>query len=198
MSKKIYLNIVATLLLFTGTNSMAAAPQWKIDPPHSNIYFGIHHIYATIEGRFTDFDGVIEFDPANLKESRFDFRVKVDSIDTHDRKRDEHLQTGDFFDADKYPEMTFKSRSITHDKGDQYIVDGILTIKDVSQEVKIPFIYFGSRQHPLNPKWMVAGFETHMNIDRLAYHVGSGKFYKMGAVGKDVKVLISIEATREK
>jgi polyisoprenoid-binding protein YceI len=198
MNRKIYLSVVATLLLFIGTNSMAAAPQWKIDPPHSNIYFRIHHIYATIEGRFTDFDGVIEFNPANLKESRFDFKVRVDSIDTQERKRDEHLRTSEFFDADKYPEMTFKSKSITHKVGDQYEVDGVLTIKDVRRDVKIPFTYFGSRQNPLNPKLTVAGFEAHMDIDRLAYHVGTGKFYTMGAVGKEVKVLISVEATRMK
>jgi polyisoprenoid-binding protein YceI len=198
MKKKLSLGVVAILLLFIGTNSMAAAPQWKIDPAHSNIYFSIHHIYATIEGRFTDFDGVIEFDPANLKDSRFDFKVRVDSIDTHLGKRDEDLQTSNFFDADKYPQMTFKSKSIIHKMGDQYEVDGVLTIKDVSRDVKVPFMYFGSRPHPLNTKLVVAGFEAHMDIDRLAYHVGSGKFYRLGAVGKEVKVLISMEATREK
>lgn len=197
MKKKICFSVVATLLLFMGTISMAAAAQWKIDPPHSNIYFSIRHIYATIEGRFTDFDGVIEFDPANLRESRFDFKVRVDSIDTHENKRDEHLRTSEFFDAHKYPEMTFKSKSITHKMGDQYEVDGVLTVKDVSRDVKVPFTYFGSRQNPLNPKLIVAGFEAHMDIDRLAYHVGSGKFYKMGAVGKEVKVLLSMEASRE-
>jgi polyisoprenoid-binding protein YceI len=197
MKKRICLCVVAALLLFMGTNSMAAAPRWKIDPPHANIYFSIHHIYATIQGRFTDFDGLIEFDPANLKESRFDFKVRVDSIDTHEGKRDEHLQTSAFFDADKYPEMTFKSKSISHKTGDRYEVDGVLTIKDVSRDVKVPFTYLGSRQNPLNPKLIVAGFEAHMNIDRLAYHVGSGQFYKMGAVGKNVKVLISVEADRE-
>ena len=197
MKKTVFLSAVMAFMLFIGTNSMAAAPQWKIDPPHANIYFGIHHIYATIKGHFNDFDGMIQFDPDNLKESRFDFTVKVGSIDTNNGKRDEHLQTADFFDVDKFPEMTFKSKSISHKKGDQYEVEGVLTIKDVSRDITVPFTYFGSRQHPLNPKWAVAGFEARMTIDRLAYHVGSGKFYQMGAVGKDVKVLISVEATRE-
>jgi polyisoprenoid-binding protein YceI len=198
MKKIVYLSAVMAFMLSIGTNSMAAAPQWQIDSPHANIYFGIHHIYSTIKGRFNDFDGTIAFDPADLKESRFDFKVKVKSIDTHNGKRDEHLQTADFFDADKFPAMTFKSKSITHKSGDQYEVDGVLTIKDVSRSIKVPFTYFGTRPHPLNPKWVVAGFEARMAIDRLAYHVGSGKFYQMGAVGKDVKVLISVEATREK
>jgi polyisoprenoid-binding protein YceI len=198
MKKIVYLSAVMAFMLLIGTNSLAAAPQWQIDPPHSNIYFGIHHIYSTVKGHFNAFDGMIEFDPANLKESRFDFKVKVDSIDTNNGKRDEHLQTADFFDVDQYPEMTFKSKSISHKTGDQYEVDGLLTIKDVSRSVKVPLTYFGTRQHPLNPKWVVAGFEARMTIDRLAYHVGGGKFFQMGAVGKDVKVLISVEATREK
>ena len=197
MKKTVFLSAAMAFMLFLGTNSMAAAPQWQIDPPHSNIYFGIHHIYSTVKGHFNDFKGMIQFDPNNLKESRFDFTVKVDSIDTNNGKRDEHLQTADFFDVDKFPEMTFKSTSISHKAGDQYEVKGVLTVKDVSRDITIPFTYFGSRQHPLNPKWVVAGFEARMTIDRLAYHVGSGKFYQMGAVGKDVKVLISVEATRE-
>ena len=197
MKKTVFLSAAMAFMLFLGTNSMAAAPQWQIDPPHSNIYFGIHHIYSTVKGHFNDFKGMIQFDPNNLKESRFDFTVKVDSIDTNNGERDKHLKTADFFDVDKFPEMTFKSTSISHKAGDQYEVKGVLTVKDVSRDITIPFTYFGSRQHPLNPKWVVAGFEARMTIDRLAYHVGSGKFYQMGAVGKDVKVLISVEATRE-
>jgi polyisoprenoid-binding protein YceI len=198
MKKSVYLSVAAALILLMGTNGMAAAPQWKIDLPHANIYFGIHHIYSTIKGHFNEFDGTIQFDPDDLKNSRFDFKVKVDSIDTNNGERDKHLKTADFFDADQYPEMTFKSKSISHKKGDQYEVDGVLTVKDVSRSIKVPFTYSGSRQHPLNPKWLVAGFEARMTIDRLAYHVGSGKFYQIGAVGKDVKVLISMEVTREK
>jgi polyisoprenoid-binding protein YceI len=198
MKKTFFVSTAVAFMLFIGTNSMAAAPQWKIDPPHSNIYFGIQHIYSKVKGHFNAFEGMIQFDPDNLKESRFDFKVKVDSIDTNNGKRDEHLQSVDFFDADKFPEMTFKSKSISHKTGDQYEVKGVLTIKDVSRDITVPFTYFGSRQHPLNPKWIVAGFEARMAIDRLTYHVGDGKFYQMGAVGKDVKVLISMEATREK
>lgn len=197
MKKIFYLSVVVAFILLMGTNGMAAAPQWKIDPPHANIYFGVHHIYSTVKGHFNAFEGTIQFDPDNLKESRFNFKVNVDSIDTNNGERDKHLKTADFFDADQYPEMTFVSKSITHKTGDQYEVTGMLTIKDVSRDVAVPFTYLGARQHPLNPKWSVAGFEARMTIDRLAYHVGSGKFYQMGAVGKEVKVLISVEATRE-
>ncbi|MDX9786532.1 MAG: YceI family protein [Desulfobacterales bacterium] len=185
-------------LLILGSNSFAAAPEWKIDSDHSGIYFGVSHIYSTVKGHFNAFEGVVAFDPANLKESRFDFKVKVKSIDTNNSKRDGHLQSADFFDAGKYPEMTFKSTAIAHAGGDQYTVEGTMTVKDVSQKITLPFTFFGAKQHPFDPKLEVAGFEARMDIDRLAYHVGYGKFYQMGVVGKDVKVLISIEATRNK
>lgn len=197
MKKIVYLSVMMVFMLFVGANGMAAAPQWQIDPAHSNIYFGIQHIYSTVKGHFNDFDGKIQFNPDDLKASRFDFKVNVGSIDTNNGERDKHLKTADFFDADQYPEMTFRSKSISHKTGDQYEVDGVLTIKDVSRSLKVPFTYLGSRQHPLNPKWVVAGFEARMMVDRLAYHVGSGKFHQMGVVGKDVKVLISVESTRE-
>lgn len=188
---------IAFLLIF-GTNCFAAAPEWKVDPAHSGIYFDINHIYSTVKGFFNEFEGVIAFDPANLKESRFDFKVKVKSINTNNSKRDADLQSGNFFEVDKYPEMTFKSSAITHTDGNQYAVEGKLTVKDVSKDIKIPFTFFGTKQHPLNPKLDVAGFEARMDIDRLAYHVGTEKFYQLGVLGKDVNVLVTIEASRDK
>jgi polyisoprenoid-binding protein YceI len=200
MKRAMSIIIIITLvfLLVFGSSSFAAALEWKVDPAHSGIYFGISHIYSTIKGFFNEFGGVIEFDPVNLKESRFDFKVKVKSINTNNSKRDGDLQSGNFFDADRFPEMTFKSTAIAHTEGNQYTVEGTLTVKDVSKDIKIPFTFFGSKQHPLNPKLEVAGFEARMTIDRLEYHVGNDKLFQMGAVGKDVKVLISIEATRDK
>ena len=121
---------------------------------------------------------------------------RVKSVNTNNGKRDGHLQSGDFFDAKKYPEMTFESQSITRKQGDQYSVTGVMKIKDVSKTLELPFTFFGSKPNPFNPKQEVAGFEARMTIDRIAYHVGNGNFLKMGVVGKDVDVLISLEATR--
>ena len=94
--------------------------------------------------------------------------------------------------------MTFKSTAIKHLNGNGYSVEGVLTVKEVSRTVTIPFTYFGSKPNPFNPKQLVAGFEARMTIDRMEYHVGNGKFLKMGVVGKDVTVTITIEATRNK
>jgi polyisoprenoid-binding protein YceI len=122
----------------------------------------------------------------------------VKSINTNNGKRDGHLQSKDFFDAKKYPEMTFTSQSITHRQGNAYAVTGTMKIKDVSKPVELPFTFFGTQQNPFNAKQEVAGFEAHLTIDRLEYGVGNGKFFEMGVVGKDVDVLLSLEATRNK
>ena len=198
MKKSIQLSIIIALLLSFGTMAHAGAPQWKVDPAHSGIYFGIDHIYSETKGYFQDYEGDIYFDPNNLKDSRFAFKVKIKSVNTNNSKRDGHLQSDEFFDAKKYPEMRFESTSIMHVSGDEYVADGTMSVKDVSKKIKLPFTFFGAKTHPFNPKQDVAGFEARMSIDRLAYNVGNGKFYKMGVVGKDVDVLITIEAVKDK
>jgi polyisoprenoid-binding protein YceI len=198
MKKITYMHYAIVFLFIFSTNLYAAAPEWKIDPAHSGIYFRISHIYSTVNGFFPDFKGEVRFDPSDLKESLFSFKVKVKSINTNNSKRDGHLLSDDFFSTKKYPEMTFESKSISHKEGNQYVVEGVMKIKDVSKTIKLPFTFFGTKQHPFNPKQEVAGFEAQMTIDRLVYQVGNGKFYKMGVVGKDVDVLISLEVLREK
>lgn len=176
----------------------AASPEWRLDPAHSGIYFEIDHIYSATRGYFEKFTGKVIFDPNNLVESRFDFEVQVKSVNTGNTKRDGHLESEEFFNAGKYPIMTFKSSAIKHLGGKNYIVDGTMTVADVSQPVTVPFTFFGVKPHPFNKDEEVAGFESRMTIDRLEYNVGSGKYYEMGVVGKDVDVLISFEATRKK
>ncbi|MFZ1955230.1 MAG: YceI family protein, partial [Desulfobacterales bacterium] len=138
------------------------------------------------------------FDPDNLDGSSFDFKVEVDSINTGNSKRDGHLEAEEFFAAKKYPVMTFKSSAVKHAEGDQYLVEGTMTVKDVSRSVLAPFTFFGIKQNPFDKDSEVAGFEARMAIDRLEYNVGTGKYYEMGVIGKDVDVLISFEATRKK
>lgn len=176
----------------------AEVRPWKIDEEHTNLYFSVDHIYAKVQGRFTDYKGTLRFDPDNLKDSTISFEIKVKSVDTGIGKRDKHLRSADFFDASKYPLMTFTSHSITKAEENIYNVSGILTIKDVSKELVLPLTFEGMRENPLAPDTEVAGFNGRLTLDRLAYNVGDGKYYKMGAVGKDVDILVTIEALRKK
>ena len=176
----------------------AMAQQWNLDPVHTNFYFDVKHTYATVRGQFTNFNGNVFFDPANLNQNRFDFVIKVDSVDTKVGKRDTHLRSPDFFNAAKYPLISFRSSKVSHGGDNKYLVEGTLTIKDVSKDITLEFIYHGQKDNPLKPGEIVAGLDTRLTIDRLGYHVGDGKFYKMGVVGKDIDILFTLELLREK
>jgi len=197
MHKFIKTAVLSFVLLFAAGHIYAMAPQWKIDPAHSGIYFSVQHIYSKTHGFFEKFEGDSYFDPNNLGGSSFNFTVQVKSVNTNNRKRDGHLRSGDFFSAKEYPVMTFKSTRITHKQGNQYVVAGQMSVKDVTKSVSIPFTFFGTTANPFNPKESVAGFEARFMFNRLDYNVGNGKFFKMGVVGKDVEVVITTEMTRK-
>ena len=129
---------------------------------------------------------------------RFDFMINVNSVDTKEGKRDTHLRSPDFFDAGKYPLITFKSSEVLHAGGNKYIVEGILTIKNVSKKQALEFVYHGQKDNPLKSGELVAGLDARLTLHRLEYNVGDGKFYKMGVVGKDVDILITLELLRDK
>lgn len=176
----------------------AMSQEWRLDTVHTNFYFDVQHIYSTVRGQFTDFTGNVYFDPASPEKSRFDLEIKVDSIDTKVGKRDTHLRSPDFFDSSRYPVITFKSAKVTPAGENKYTVAGTLTIKDVSRELALEFVYHGQKENPLKPGEIVAGLDSRLVIDRLEYHVGDGRFAEMGVVGKDVAILITLELLRDK
>lgn len=176
----------------------AVAQQWNLDSVHTNFYFDVKHTYATVRGQFLDFTGDVFFDPGNLDKSRFDFVIKVDTVDTKIGKRDTHLRSPDFFDAAKYPVITFKSSKVTKGGESKIIVEGTLTIKDVAKEIALEFDYHGQKENPVKKGEIIAGLDAKVTIDRLAYHVGDGKFYNIGVIEKDVDILITLELLRNK
>ena len=185
-------------LFLAGQAVPAAARNWQLDPIHSNFYFRIQHIFAMVDGKFDNFSGEIQFDRQNLAESRFYFEIRTDSVDTDNAKRDKHLQSSEFFDSDKFPLMTFESVKITDAGNNVYDVLGKFTIKGETYELMLPLTFAGIKDHPAVKGKEVIGFNGKLTLDRLAYKVGTGKFYKMGMLGKDVQVLVTIEALSDK
>jgi polyisoprenoid-binding protein YceI len=182
------------LMFFISANSVSAqAKSWELDDAHANIYFSIDHIFAKIHGRFDDFSAKIDFDPEDLAASSFFFEVEVDSINTSNAKRDKHLRSADFFNGSDFPVIQFQSNSITATGTNTYDVAGTLTMKGKEYDFILPLTLAGIQDHPAMKGTKVAGFNGEVSIDRLAYGVGNGKFYKMGVVGKDVDLLVTLE-----
>jgi polyisoprenoid-binding protein YceI len=195
------LSIVSLALFFfiAGTQPLLAAVRsWELDKAHTNIYFTVDHIYSKVRGHFNEYSGEVKFDPKNPAESKFSFKIETASIDTNIAKRDKHLQSADFFDADKYPLMTFESTKITDSGNGLYEVLGKFTVKGVEYELLFPLTLAGIKDHPAVKGKEVIGFNCKVTIDRLAYKVGTGKFFDLGIVGKDVEILVTIEALADK
>ena len=186
--------LILALVIFAATVSQAPAKEWALDINHSAVQFGVNHIFSTVFGTFSEFEGKIDFNPEDLARSSFDFTVQVKSVDTGNTKRDNHLRNKDFFDAGKYPEMRFTTSKITHVGGNQYSMTGTMTLKETSKQMEIPFVFHGTAPSPFDKKKQVVGFDTEFVIDRLAFGVGDGRFHKMGVVGREVRVRISVEA----
>lgn len=185
---------IATIITLTGAiSAFSAAQSWNLDKAHSNVYFSVDHIYSKVNGHFNEFTTDISFDPEDLEGSKFDFEIQVSSINTNIGKRDKHLQSGDFFDAAAFPKMSFKSSKIADKGNGMYDVAGTLTVKEKDYDLTLPLKLEGVKEHPAKKGTNVVGFNGRVTIDRLVHGVGSGKFYEMGVVGKDVDVFVSLE-----
>jgi len=149
MKKQLALLLIALSFLFAMAPGTLEANEWSFDKAHSNFYFEVKHIFASVRGNFTDFSGTLVFDPDKLAESRVEVTVNTQSVETQITKRDNHLRSKDFLAVSDYPTMTFKSRSFTHRDGLNYSVTGDLTIKDVTKTIAVPFVFYGAEDNPL-------------------------------------------------
>ena len=191
------IGVLAAFIIFSQSLAIAAS-EWQFDQAHSSFRFAIKHIYSTVHGSFDDYSGIVHFDPYNLAASKMHFEIAVKSIQTQINKRDKHLLSPDFFDAGQYPRIVFDSTEITHSGGNQYVATGKLTMKDVTQDIVLPFLYYGIKNHPAIPGTEVMGLDAAMSLNRLDYHVGDGKFYNMGIVDDTVVITVSLEMLRKK
>ena len=196
MKKTVARSVIIVSLLCISVFAFAEAEIWEIDKAHSNIYFDVRHTYATVRGQFDEFSGTLRFDPDNLALSSVRFEISTKSINTRIPNRDNHLRSEEFFAVNKYPAMTFQSIGVKQKEGNQYTLEGNLTIKGKTHKVAMPFTYFGVRENPLKKGQMVAGFETRFSIDRLEYLVGQGKYFEMGVIGRNVDILITLEVLK--
>jgi polyisoprenoid-binding protein YceI len=178
-------------------NSQAlAADVYTIDPVHSTILFSVKHMMIShVPGHFGQFEGTISVDPNDLADSSFSATIQVSSIDTHFQQRDDHLKSPDFFDAAKYPVITFASKSITAQKG-EYILTGDLMIKGKTKEISFPVAINGPVKDMQGSSRI--GICGQLTINRRDYGMSFNMPLDNGGVmvGNDVKVDINIEAKK--
>ncbi len=208
-----YKGLIFTGLMALGAVTMAAgsgrqptaleATPWNVDAPHTEINFSVRHFFTPVSGRFEDFEIDLVFDPESPEHSSVEVRIAVASINTGNEKRDNHLRSGDWFEAESYPYITFKSSSVTQTAADRLLARGDLTIKDVTQEVELPITLLGVQDIPEQMREMlggvtqVASFQAETELDRRDYGVGRGNWAMTAVVGADVEIGIVVEANQK-
>lgn len=193
MNKRSLLFTAFALIIMSGLTHAAA---WKIDKSHSEVGFKVKHmVIATVTGKFTNFSGEVTFDPDNLAESKIKGVVQVASINTDNEKRDGHLKSADFFDAENYPEITFESTEIKK-KGDGYVAIGKLTLRDVTKEITVPFTVAGPVEAMGSRR---VGFEGSTTINRQDFGVTWNKTIDNGGlvVSDDVVLILRAELIQD-
>ncbi|MFE5396263.1 YceI family protein [Streptomyces sp. NPDC056568] len=175
----------------------ALTGHWTIDRPHSRIGFSVRHaMVTTVRGAFADYDSTLYFDGARPSESRAELVIRVASVDTGVEQRDGHLVGRDFFDARRYPEMTFRSTSTVHEAGESFRMTGDLTIRDRTRPVEIQLDYLGSVMDPFG--YERAGFDGTTTIDRREWGLVYNQRLEAGGsmVSEKVRLQFDISAIR--
>ncbi len=178
----------------------AVATPWKIDSAHSVADFSIRHLMiSNVKGHFSNITGTIDYDGKDLKSVKIDSEIDVNTVDTGDDGRDKHLKAPDFFDAAKYPKMSFKSKKVKASGKGKFVVTGDLTIKGITKEVNLDVE--GPSEQIKDPQGNTkVGASATTTIKRKDFGITFNKAMDNGGsvISDDVKVSIEVEATKEK
>lgn len=173
------------------TFSVAKPVDYKIDPTHTATVFTWNHFgFSTPSANFSDIQGTISVDNAKPADSSVNVTIPLSSLNTNVKALDEHLKTSDFFDAEKYPNITFKSTKVQALGKNKYKITGNLTVKDVTKPVVLDAVLNKQGEHPMT-KAQSIGFNATTSFDRSAFGVGA----YVPNVGDKITVNITTEAS---
>lgn len=193
------ISLVAVLI--AGLTVSASAAEYKIDRVHSNVGFAVTHLgVSKVKGNFGEFEGTVVFDPADVAKSSVEVTIDVNSVDTQAEGRDKHLKSPDFFAADSFPTITFKSTSVTPKDDKNFEVTGDLTMRGVTKPVTLAVEVVGLMNDP--GMGQRAGFVAKGKLNRKDFGVNWSKTLDAGGlvVSDDVALEFDIQAVipREK
>lgn len=193
---------LAALALVTmsalAADTAAPAPStYSVDVAHSSVGFVIRHLVGKVPGNFKEFSGTITGDPKDPQNASITLTIKAATINTSNEQRDKHLNSPDFFDTAKYPEITFKSTKITPKGGDQYEVAGTFTMHGVTKDIVVPVTFNGTTKDPWGNER--AGFSVQMTLNRKDYGIIWNKALDTGGtlLGEDVAINVELEAVKK-
>ncbi|MBC7510867.1 MAG: YceI family protein [Ferruginibacter sp.] len=173
---------------------MASHTTWIIDTMHSDVQFKIKHlVISNVTGSFKKFEGKIVTREESFNNAKVNFTIDVKSIDTNQAQRDGHLQSGDFFAADLYPQITFESTSFTNVGGSDYKMNGNLTLRGVTKPVELNVEYGGSEDN--GHGILKHGFEVTGIVNRKEFGMAWNKLTDTGGLGlgEDIKLIANIQ-----
>jgi len=185
--------MIMTTATVTAPASIGLA-TYAVDAAHSDATFSVRHLITKVRGRFSEFAGTVAFDDANPANSTVSFTIQAASIDTNQKDRDAHLRSGDFFDVEKFPTITFVSTAIAPRADGEYEVTGDFTIRDVTRRITLPVSFLGKAADPWGNERIA--FEAEYTLNRKDYGLNWNAALETGGflVGDDVKITLSVQA----
>ncbi len=194
---KYFLSIMI-LLLFIASAGYSQQEGWKLDKAHSSVTFSVRHmVISEVTGKFEDFEITLNSSKKDFTDAQLRASIKSASLNTDVPQRDTHLKSDDFFNVEKYPEITFTSSSVKKLDDSNYKITGNLTIRDVTKEVTFDATYNGT---VAMGKSLHAGWQATTTINRFDYKLMWNKTLEGGGliVGENVKITLNLEFTKPK
>lgn len=199
------ISLLLAAFIFTAANAFAnindddqRSEAWEVDRAHSAINFTINHFFTPVDGSFDDYDAEILFDPNDLEGSSINVTIPIESINTRNDRRDNHLMSDDFFNVEQWPNMTFVSNTIEQTGDNQFVAIGELTIRDVTRDFELPFELLGVMDHPMQDGKKVAGIVASAELMRTDFGVGVGDWAATAVVGDQVDIQLNLELTADR
>ncbi len=186
------LSLILSLVVFAAS-AVFAQSSWVMDPAHSSATFKISHmVISHVVGSFKDFSITLNSSKDDFSDASVEGVIKVGSINTDNTMRDNHLKSDDFFNAEKYPEIRFKSTSFTKTGDNKYAITGDLTIRDVTKKATFDAVLNGVMQ---TPQGLLASWTATTTVDRFEYNLKWNKTIETGGliVGKDATVTLNLD-----
>jgi polyisoprenoid-binding protein YceI len=186
-----FVAFVLPLIVGVAVPIRAAADDYVVDDMHTAATFKIAHVgLSWTYGRFNDITGAFTIDPADPAKTSFTLNIKTETVDTNNKKRDDHLRSPDFFNVKQFPIITFKSTTVTPIK-DGYQVTGDLTLHGVTKSITFPLKGGATAEFPKGVQR--TGFSTELVLKRSEF----GMDKMVGPVGDEVYVAISFEGVKK-